>query len=633
MAVACVAAALGVVLIIARRHSLGFVFTATACGFWAAWVASSTPAPAQCTAGEEYGYSGRVELSKATAEYYTYHVQIDSVEGSPCTPFTAQIFTAAGGARHGIGSRLQMHARLQPVDAEPDFDVQPTQTAYCAEHGIVAQAFVDGEAINAVGAERSWRSRIDEIHRTVLHRLARCGLTDESFGVLAAMILAENDDLLPEVRDNFRAAGIAHVLALSGFHIGVIVLLLELLLWPLRLWPRLRSVRLLMLIAGVWAFAVLVGLPWSVVRAAIMLSVFVLGKLIGRTTHPLNSLCVAVLVILAVNPMALFAVSMQLSVCAVLGIIALAKVLNPVAPRRRRLFYFMSAVSVSVAALCGTLVPTVAYFHCLPLLFLPANLLMGLLLPAMMIGGMIIAILPSGAAFATAIGACENFLVNLSDGFAAWLKALPGASITDVYLSTGGIVATLLVLGAIVVAVQLNNRRGFIAAGSIAAIAVVLFLITTPKYPENEMVILRSQPRTTLLLRHGDSLVVMPACTAAELDYTVARLSRDLQAYTASRRVASTTITTGNFHLGPYRRTNRLLVLDADTVAMPTGRETFADTTFHVKYLLITPLAKGNADAMAQHISADTLLLSPTLTRRQADRFRRAFSAAAARAL
>lgn len=622
--VAIVAAVVGVVLLIVKRHAIGFIFSAIACGWFVAEIASPAAAPAGSCEGYELEYSGRVTQAQTSPESYTYIIYVDSVQAEPCTPFAVQVFTAAGGRAHRRGERLQFAAMLQPAVQPRDFDVQPSSTAYCYEHSIVAQTFVDGEELHSVGFEPSLRTRLDSWREAVLHRLTRCGLSDDAFGVVAAMVVAYTDELPGDVREVFQAAGVAHVLALSGFHVGVIVLIVNLLLWPLRLWPRLRRLRLLLMVAAVWAFALLVGLPWSVVRSAVMLTVFVAGLLIGRPANGGNSLCVALLVILAINPFALFSAGLQLTACAVAGILLFVNVLNPVNPRHRWRYRAMGVVAASVAAVMGTLAPTLAHFHSLPLLFLPANLLIAILMPVLMGLGLLIAMLPAGCGVALLIGCVENWLVEMCDGFARWIGQLPCASVHGIYLGTVGVIALIAIVLAIAWAVNRPGKRAFIVCGSVVAVAVIVMAVARPQYPRDEVVTLRHHPCVTLLMRHNDSLVVAPACRPEQLQFVSARLERDLDAYTGSRGVVVTTITLGDFDLGPYSRRDEMFTIGGTNVAMPVRTDT---VEVCCNYLLLTPLTRECPDRLAERFHPDTVLLAPTLTLRRSNALRQAFAA------
>ena len=112
--------------------------------------------------------------------------------------------------------------------------------------------------------------------------------------------------------------GVAHVLAVSGLHTGIIYAALEL------IFHRFGLSGFLSLIIGSITtifYSFMAGLSPSVLRAAIMIMVFMLAKAVGRENDPLNSLCFSAVVLLFLNPLNLFSVSFQLSYAAVVGII------------------------------------------------------------------------------------------------------------------------------------------------------------------------------------------------------------------------------------------------------------------------------------------------------------------------
>lgn len=149
--------------------------------------------------------------------------------------------------------------------------------------------------------------------------LAHTGLNDAAYGLLAALLTGYGDDLDYEIRENFRATGIAHALALSGFHVGIIAMIAGFILFPLRAWPRLRPWRYLIMLIILWLYAAMVGMSDSIVRACIMFTAFIICRIIGRRPDSINALMVAVIVILAARPFSLFSADSTLCVRRRLG--------------------------------------------------------------------------------------------------------------------------------------------------------------------------------------------------------------------------------------------------------------------------------------------------------------------------
>jgi len=165
-----------------------------------------------------------------------------------------------------------------------------------------------------------------------------------------------------ELKEVYSVSGASHVLALSGLHLGIIYAVLSILVVS----RRLRGVAQGLIVIAIWAFALLVGLPTSVVRAAVMISVFALLSLAHRNRMSLNALALAALLILIVSPDSLFDVGFQLSFCAMLAILLLQPPLEGLVSQQFLLDHPLlrwawGLATVSVAAQVGV-APLIAYY-------------------------------------------------------------------------------------------------------------------------------------------------------------------------------------------------------------------------------------------------------------------------------
>ena len=195
--------------------------------------------------------------------------------------------------------------------------------------------------------------------------LSRLGARDgdgDGFAVVAAMALGDKSMLSRELRDVYAVTGGAHVLALSGLHLGIIYMLLSWLLGARR-W---RTVSQFVIILSIWAFVFLVGLSTSVVRAAIMLTTYAILSLGHRDKMSLNTLAFTAIVMLLVNPLSLFDVGFQMSYAAVGSILLFLPLLEDLVPMHFLLDrpvakWLMAMTAVSCAAQLAT-APLIAYW-------------------------------------------------------------------------------------------------------------------------------------------------------------------------------------------------------------------------------------------------------------------------------
>lgn len=113
--------------------------------------------------------------------------------------------------------------------------------------------------------------------RELLEPIDLLDLPEWKKNVLATLTLGYRQELEGSVRERFSLAGAAHILAVSGFHVGVVYSFLRLCLFPLSDKSRLRYLKAGLLLVSIWLFAAITGLAASAVRAAWMLSLYLIG--------------------------------------------------------------------------------------------------------------------------------------------------------------------------------------------------------------------------------------------------------------------------------------------------------------------------------------------------------------------
>ena len=264
----------------------------------------------------------------------------------------------------------------------------------------------------------------------LVQRLQAQGLDEEPLALTAAMLMGQRSGLSRETRHEFSDAGTAHLLALSGMHLGVLYGLMQLLFLRWVRPTRWRWHALPLMLAAIWGYALLTGFPVSLVRASVMLSVMTIGSLAERGVPSLHTLSLAALVILLCSPDAVMDVGFQLSSLSVLFILTLYV---PVQQRYHRLFsgwgLLLRPIGVSLAAQIGTAPLCLYYFHSLPLGAVAINLLMVPLTTAIIYLGVAALVWP-----ATMLVSMLATVVNAELWLIKGWTALPHLTIHDIYV-------------------------------------------------------------------------------------------------------------------------------------------------------------------------------------------------------
>ena len=257
--------------------------------------------------------------------------------------------------------------------------------------GIHASAWVKAErlVIDSRPRSRSLPWLVDDARTWLGRILDRIGKeTPEETAVLKALVYGDRSGIDNDLRQRFNLAGAGHLLAISGLHVGIVATLAfglfqwifsfsEALLW--RGWSRRWAAGATLI--PVVAYGILAGMSPSTQRAVIMVAVFLLAVMLGRTLDTLNTLAVAALTILMAFPPALFSISFQLSFVAVLAIVVGMRRFGIVYDRQaslaRKAFLWLSrGLAVSTLAIVGTAPVVLHDFNQIAIVGIVANLVL-----------------------------------------------------------------------------------------------------------------------------------------------------------------------------------------------------------------------------------------------------------------
>jgi competence protein ComEC len=217
---------------------------------------------------------------------------------------------------------------------------------------------------------------INSIRRYVLSAVNSSIKTKKTRQLILALLIGDRSELDKKTLQSFTNAGVVHILAISGLHVGIIYMFLITLLKFCDRNKSLKIFRTGMILLVIWGYALLTGFSPSVSRAATMFSLFAVGRLINRDTSVYNLIAASALINLLINPLLIFHVGFQLSYAAVAGIVFFVPLFNKQISFSHRIpDYFFKLFSVSLAAQLATFPISIYYFNQFPTYFWLSNLL------------------------------------------------------------------------------------------------------------------------------------------------------------------------------------------------------------------------------------------------------------------
>ncbi len=329
--------------------------------------------------------------------------------------------------------RVRIHGRLK-VPAPPANPDSGSYADYLARRRIYCAMVIPTGVTERLGPGSGVLGRATGWFKSILSAKVRRLFPDDRGNLLLGILLGNYSALPLSVQSAFMRTGTMHLLAASGYNCGIIVLIFR---WILRRLTVPRAWLHVLLIALLWGFAGLAGGGPSIIRATIMVTVFLSAYLLQRVPDMLDSVMLSGLIILMASPLSLYDVGFQLSFAAVLAIILVMPLLEvslrskeekDVKKPARRYGPFWrcaewcrrniaAAVLLSVAATLGTLPITAYYFNYVSVVSILANAMVTLLVVALTVFGLVSLAFnwlpPIGAAAALGTGSISGWMLSI----------------------------------------------------------------------------------------------------------------------------------------------------------------------------------------------------------------------------
>lgn len=198
---------------------------------------------------------------------------------------------------------------------------------------------------------------------------------ETAFQISKALLTGDKDNMDPELKADYSRLGIAHLLTVSGLHVGIIFLIFSTALSFLNYSRQSRIIKAMLIMIVIWFYTGLAEFAAPVQRSALMFSILTLGNISNGRYSSLNALFFACFISIVINPLVINTIGFQMSYIAVLSIIVIGNYIqNRITCSNRIVKYVFGMAVITVSAQIAILPISTYYFHQVSFVFLLTNI-------------------------------------------------------------------------------------------------------------------------------------------------------------------------------------------------------------------------------------------------------------------
>lgn len=615
--------ACGIILFFTKKHLLTIVSFAIGLG----WISETTNSVAKFSEeliDNELLYSGTVVAIKNSDAIRSMIIELDlakdstkvtHLNGAKCALATPSLNPVVE-----IGDKISFVGTLNHIEDTRDLPNEFDLVKYYHQQGVYVSTFLYPENILVSDIDNSLLWDIKRLRNDLTHTIATLPLSDSCIEFLNATITGDTSMIDEEQRLKYSTSGLAHVLALSGLHVGIISFILAIALFPLDL-LHLRKTRFAITIALLWFYAIMTGLSPSVTRAVIMASVFLTAYILQRNNNPFNSLCLAAIIILSFSPTSLHNIGFQLSFIAVASILLFASSLNPINPRQRALYTTFSLITVSISAMLGTGVVAAFYFHNFPIYFLIANVASSYLLPIIITGGVLAIALSDLGIDAYWLCYLIDLIYTLIDSITTFITTLPGARIDNIYFNGWLLLPYFATIACIYASIIYRRFVWYVITGALVVFSIAIGIITRPQYPTTEYFIPRDTYYTNIIVRDTTTSYIISTAHGGDSIDAYSKCVKKYRDYMGWRNVDTIINVPNYFEAKRLMRKDRIIAVGNDVMIVIDDDSDVMSYNIKPRYAIVCRGFKGNIIDVYNTLKPDTIILSRDIHKKRMARY------------
>lgn len=294
---------------------------------------------------------------------------------------------------------------------------------------------------------RSVKGYAHDFRERIIKNLKKHPFSKDELAIINALFLGKRNDINATTLNKYSDAGAIHILAISGLHIGILLLFFNLIFKPLERFKNGALFKTGIIVILLWCIALITGLSPSVMRAVTMFSILQFTTVLKRPSNIYNTLAVSAFVLLITKPILLFDVGFQLSYTAVIAIVTI----QPLAiklwcPKNKIVNYFWNILAVSIAAQIGVFPLSLFYFHKFAGLFWLTNLLIIPIIGVVLSFGFLIIVFSFFSILPIWLSSSFSFLIRLINTIIYWVSGFEKFIFNNLHFNLAQTVISYLII-------------------------------------------------------------------------------------------------------------------------------------------------------------------------------------------
>ena len=393
---------------------------------------------------------------------------------------------------------------------------------YLNNQHIYHQCFVSNTEIievmpptsNTINIRERIKEVIYSLHQKTRTSIEKLSMDKEVEAITKALILGDRSEISKSTKTYFKDAGIIHILAISGLHIGIVFGFWQYIFsWII---PKNQKVlQGISILLFLWMSVYFLGNSPSALRAGVMCSVFFLSKYQKNRQHPLNILCISVFLLVLYDPFLLFNVGFQLSVMAVMGICIGLPLWNVAFKIKNPFLKTLSGgIGVSISAQLGLLPLSLYYFNQFSGLFLIANIPILFLISTVFLLACLLSF--GGVLWNTPTVLVRIYEISIQSMlyFAKWLSSFKTWVWKDIYIDSVQVMALyILLFVGLYIYLTKKYPKYFLSFLFVTTLASFKGLDVLPSFTKNELWLINKGSKTAIIHLNTDKIKVFTSST------------------------------------------------------------------------------------------------------------------------